>query len=91
MQDNNHQLLLYVRMHLIPEINTVLNTQGRKKVKKLHACQWMWPSSKLMTICKCKIEHLDSINEKLGLSLRDVMMRIWHPAIILLNCLTLER
>jgi len=37
--DIDHQFLLHVWMHLVLEIDSVLNTQGWKKIEKLRACQ----------------------------------------------------
>jgi len=31
----NHNFPLHIRMHLVPEIDLVLNTQGRRKIDKL--------------------------------------------------------
>jgi len=79
MQDN-YCFPLHIRMHLVPEINTVLNMQDQMKVKKLHMCQLMWHSSKLMTICMWEIELLDDVNAQLGIPLRDAMMWICHSS-----------
>jgi len=59
----NHNFPLHICMHLIPEIDSVLNTQGRRKINKLHACQATWITSKLMTLKTWEIEFLDDTNK----------------------------
>jgi len=34
-----HNFPLHIRMHLIPKIDSILNTQGHRKIDKLHTCQ----------------------------------------------------
>jgi len=76
----DHSFPLHMRMRLVPEIDSVLNTQGRQKVDKLRACQATWSTSKLTLLKTWEIEFLDKRNPKMGLSLRDAMMAIKHPA-----------
>jgi len=75
----NHQFLLHICMHLVPEMDTVLNTKGRHNVDKLRACQNTWMSGKLVQIKTWEIELLDDKNEDLGMTLRDAMMDLRHP------------
>jgi len=74
-----HKFPLNVRMRLVPELDTVLNTKGRKNVDKLRACQNTWLSGKLSTIKTWEIELLDDLDDDLKMSLRDAMMEIRHP------------
>jgi len=76
----NHNFPLHIRMHLVPEIDSVLNTQGRRKIDKLCACQALWITSKLVTLKTWEIEFLDDTNKYMGLSLQDAMMSLKHPA-----------
>jgi len=77
---DDHRYPLHIQMWLVPEIDTILNTQGWKKVEKLWACQLTWHSSKLMTYSHMEIELLDNVNTLMGISLWDAMMWIQHPA-----------
>jgi len=76
----NHNFPLHIRMRLVPKIDLVLNTQGRRKIDKLQACQATWITSKLVTLKMWEIEFLDDTNKYMGLSLRDAMMSLKHPA-----------
>jgi len=67
-------------MCLVPKINSVLNTQGRRKIDKLHACQATWITTKLVLLKTWEIEFLDKQITKMGMSLRDAMMSIKHQA-----------
>jgi len=67
-------------MRLMPEIDSVLNTQGRHKIDKLRACQATWTTTKLITLKMWEIEFLDEQSREMGMSLRDAMMTIKHPA-----------
>jgi len=58
----------------------VLNTQGRRKIDKLQACQVTWMTSKLVTLKTWEIEFLDETNKYMGVSLRDAMMSLKHPS-----------
>jgi len=75
-----HMFPLHIRMRLVPEIDSVLNTQGRRKIDKLRACQATWITTKLITLKTWEIEFLDERNKDMGMSLRDAMMAIKHPA-----------
>jgi len=75
-----HTFPLHIRMRLVPEIDSVLNTQGRRKIDKLRACQATWITSKLVTLKMWEIEFLDETNKYMGMSLRDVMMSLKHPS-----------
>jgi len=76
----NHNFPLHIHMCLVPEIDSVLNTQGRRKIDKLCACQALWITSKLVTLKTWEIEFLDDTNKYMGLSLQDAMMSLKHPA-----------
>jgi len=76
---DEHTFPLHIRMHLVLEIDSVLNLKGRKNVDKLRACQNNWNRTKLTFIKTWEIELLDSQSGLLGLSLRDAMMLICHP------------
>jgi len=67
-------------MRLVPEIDSVLNTQGQCKIDKLRACQAMWTITKLIMLKTWEIEFLDECNPVMGVSLQDAMMAIKHPA-----------
>jgi len=75
----NHPFPLHIRMRLVPELDSVLNTKDRQNVDKLQACQNTWLSRKLVQIKTWEIELLDDKSELLGLSLHDAMMTICHP------------
>jgi len=74
-----HQFPLHIRMRIVPEMDTVLNTKGRQQVDKLRACQKTWLSGKLIQIKTWEITLLDDDSEELGMSLRDAMMDLRHP------------
>jgi len=76
----DHSFPLQMRMQLVPEIDSVLNTQGHCKIDKLRACQATWSTSKLTLLKTWEIEFLDKCNPTMGLSLHDAMMAIKHPA-----------
>jgi len=67
-------------MQLVPEIDSVLNTQGRCKIDKLCACQATWIMTKLVLLKTWEVEFLDKWNPMMGMSLRDAIMAIKHPA-----------
>jgi len=67
-------------MHLVPEIDSVLNTQGRQKIDKLRAYQATWMTTKLITLKTWEIEFLYKQNWEMGMSLHDAMMSIKHTA-----------
>jgi len=75
-----HRFPLHMRMRLVPEVDSVLNTQGRRKIDKLRACQATWTTTKLITLKTWEIKFLDEHNRDMGMSLRDAMMAIKHPA-----------
>jgi len=54
-----HVFPLHIRMRLVPEIDSVLNTQGRRKIDKLRACQATWTTTKLITLKTWEIKFLD--------------------------------
>jgi len=37
--EEDHNFALGIQMHLVPEIDMILNTKGRKNAEKLWACQ----------------------------------------------------
>jgi len=74
-----HMFPLHIQMRLVPEIDSVLNTQGRQKIDKLRACQATWTMMKLIILKTWEIEFLDEQNQEMGMSLRDAMMSIKHP------------
>jgi len=76
----DHWFPLHIQMCLVLEIDSVLNTQGRQKIDKLRACQATWTMTKLVLLKTWEIEFLDKRNPKMGMSLRDAMMAIKHPA-----------
>ena len=65
----NHQFPLHIRMRLVLEMDTVLNTKGCHNVDKLRACQNTWMSGKLVQIKTWEIKLLDDENEDLGMML----------------------
>jgi len=75
----NHKFPLHIQMHIVLEIDMVLNTKGRQSVDKLRACQKMWLAGKLIQIKTWEIELLDDESEELGMMLRDAMMDLRHP------------
>jgi len=54
-----HMFPLHIHMRLVPEIDSVFNTQGRRKIDKLRACQATWTMTKLITLTTWEIEFLD--------------------------------
>jgi len=76
----DHKFPLHICMQLIPEIDSVLKTQGRHKIDKLNACQATWTMTKLVLPKTWEFEFLDKCNPTMGMSLRDAMMAIKHPA-----------
>jgi len=54
-----HKFPLHIRMRIVPEMDTVLNTKGRQNVDKLRACQKTWLSGKLIQIKTWEIEYLE--------------------------------
>jgi len=75
-----HKFPLHIHLQLVLELDMVLNIKSCKNIDKLQACQNTWSSSKLVFIKTWEIELLDSQNMHLFMSLRDVMMTIWHPS-----------
>jgi len=73
-----HKFPLNVWMHLVPELDTVLNTKGQKNVNKLCAYQNTWLSGKLSTIKTWEIELLGDLDEDIKMSLHNAMMEICH-------------
>jgi len=67
-------------MHLVPKIDSILNTQGQRKIDKLCACQATWITSKLVTLKTWEIEFLDNTKKYMGLSLWDAMMSLKYLA-----------
>jgi len=76
----SHMFPLHIHMQLVPEIDSVLNTQGCRKIDKLRACQATWMTTKLITLKTWEIEFLDEPNREMGMCLCDAMMSIKHPA-----------
>jgi len=76
----DHILPLHICMRLVPEIDSVLNTQGQRKIDKLRACQATWITSKLVTLKTWEIDFLDEPNKLMGISLHDAIMSLKHPA-----------
>jgi len=78
--DVAHQYPLHVHMCLVPEIDSILNMQGQKKINKLRACQATWTTTKLTMIHTWEIEFLDEFNQTMGFSLHNTMMALKHPS-----------
>ncbi len=74
-----HEFPLGICMHIVPEINTILNTKGRKNADKLQACQNAWVTLKYTIIKTSEFELLDHFHVGVNLSLRDTIMSIPHP------------
>jgi len=74
----DHKFPLHIQMHIVPEMDTVLNTKGWQNVDKLWACQNTWLSGKLIQIKTWEIKLLDNESNKLGMTLRDAMMDLCH-------------
>jgi len=75
----SHIFLLQIRMWLVPEIDTILNTKGRANTDRLRACQNTWLAEKLAYIKTWEIELLDHYNCHVQMNLRMAMMSIPHP------------
>jgi len=75
----DHQFPLHIRMRIVPEMDTVLNTKGRQNVDTLRACQKTWLLGKLIQIKTWEIELFDDKSEELGMTLRNAMMELRHP------------
>jgi len=75
----DHKFPLHIQMHLVPEMDGVLNTKGRQNAEKLCSCQKMWLSSKLVQIKTWEIESLDNESKELGMTLHNAMMDLCHP------------
>jgi len=54
----DHKFPLHIQMHIVPEMDAVLNTKGWQNVDKFHICQNMWLSGKLIQI-KTKLRKLN--------------------------------
>jgi len=66
-------------MHLVPEMDGVLNTKGCQNAEKLCSCQKTWLSGKLVQIKTWEIELLNDESEELGMTLCNAMMDLHHP------------
>jgi len=66
-------------MCLVPEIDTILNTKGKKNAKKLWASQNAWNTLKYTTIKTWEFELLDHFHVGINLSLHQAIMSIPHP------------
>jgi len=76
----DHVFPLHVQMHLVLEINLVLNTKDQRNVDKLCTCQNIWNKTKLVYIKMWEIEPLDSQSRLSNMLMRDTMMMIRHPS-----------
>jgi len=76
----DHLFPLHIWMRLVPKIDLVLNMQGWSKIDKLRACQATWTMTKLVMLKTWEIKFLDDHSPTMGVSLRDTMMAIKHPA-----------
>jgi len=65
----DHSFPLHIWMWLVPEIDSVLNTQGQCKINKLSACQATWTMTKLIMLKTWEIKFLDEHNPVMGVSL----------------------
>jgi len=65
-------------MRLVPEIDTILNTKGRKNAEKLQACQNAWVTLKYTVIKTWEFELLDHFHAGANLSLCNAIMSILH-------------
>jgi len=74
-----HFFPLQIRMRLVPEIDSILNTKGRSNAERLRACQNTWNAEKLAYIKTWEIELLDHYNLHLQMNLRTAMMTLRHP------------
>jgi len=77
--EEGHEFPLGIRMCLVPEIDTILNTKGRKNADKLRACQNAWVTLKYTIIKTWEFELWDHFDARVNLSLRDAIMSIPHP------------
>jgi len=59
---STYKFPLHICLHLVPELDTVLNIEGCKNMDKLQACQNTWINSKLIIIKTWEIKLLDSQN-----------------------------
>jgi len=75
----DHRFPLHIRMHIVLEMEMVLNTKRQQNVDKLCTCQNTWLSGKLIQIKTWEIELLDDKSDKLVMTLCDVMMDLCHP------------
>jgi len=75
----DHKFPLHIWMHLVPEMDAVLNTKGRHNIDKLWACQKTWLLGKLIQIKTWEIELLDDESEELGMTPCNAMMDLRHP------------
>jgi len=64
----DHRSPLHIHMQLVPEIDSVLNMQGRHKINKLHACQATWITTKLVMLKTWEIKFLNEHNSTMGMS-----------------------
>jgi len=63
----DHEFPLGIRMWLVPEIDTILNTKGRKNAEKLCTCQNAWITLKYTTIKTWEFELLDHFHTGVNL------------------------
>jgi len=77
--NEGHKFPLGIHMCLVPEIDTILNTKGRKNAEKLQACQNTWNTLKYTIIKTWEFELLDHFHTGVNHSLQDAIMSIPHP------------
>jgi len=74
-----HSFPLHICMHLVPELDTILNTKGRNNANHLCACQNTWLAQKLIFIKTWEIKLLDHYNLQVQMNLHTAMMSLCHP------------
>jgi len=74
-----HNSPLQIRMQLVPELDSILNTKGRTNAEQLTACQNTWLAEKITIIKIWEIELLNHYNLHMQMSLQMVMMSLCHP------------
>jgi len=74
-----HSFPLHICMHLVPELDTILNTKGRNNADCLHTCQNTWLAQKLIFMKMWEIKILDHYNLQVQMNLHTAMMSLCHP------------
>jgi len=65
-----HDFPLQIRMQLVPELDSILNTKGQMNAERLRVCQNTWLAKKTTIIKTWEIELLDHYNLHMQMNLQ---------------------